>query len=273
MLVMGSGSAVLVSLAGASQQGLTASQTALLSAGVSAAAILTVGVLNVWALAKQRHDQSDLLERQLKSQREQTERQLSAQREQWSTELKEQRALRLLELREEAAKLLRTEKSAAYAKALFASRSERANWGRLATLPPDLLVHELPRLEQGVQQDREAALHSAAELELVSSESVYSALLAFQEATEGLLGVFIRESESLVAASGEASLDTLAGAQAALREHIASTGVAELYDDLLDRMRRELFDLALDSSLRPSVADQDQLREEVRRLGEQWPTG
>jgi hypothetical protein len=88
---------------------------------------LTVGILNVWAQGKQRHDQSELLERQLASQREQTDRQLSGQREQWSTELKEQRALRILELREEGAKLLRTEKSAAYAKALFACHNERVN--------------------------------------------------------------------------------------------------------------------------------------------------
>jgi hypothetical protein len=271
MFVMTAGAVALAFLPGATQQSLTASQTALISTGVSAVAILTVGILNVWALGKQRHDQSELLERQLASQREQTDRQFSGQREQWSTELKEQRALRILELREEGAKLLRTEKSAAYAKALFACHNERVNWDRLATLAPDLLVHELPTLQEEVMRNREAALYSAAELELVSSESVYAALLAFQEATTGLLGAFIRASESLIAASGGPSLDTLAGAQAALRETIVSRGVTELYDDLLDRMRRELFDLALDSTLRPSKEDQDLLREEVRRLGDQLP--
>jgi len=95
--------------------------------------------------------------------------------------------------------------------------------------------------------------------------------LAFQASTEGLLATFVQKSETLIAQQGAASRDTLSGAQRALREEMEAKSVTRLYDALLTEMRRELFDLALDQPLRPSVKDQDQLRAEVQRLREQLP--
>lgn len=123
-----------------------------------------------------------------------------------------------------------------------------------------------------MQRGQQDAGKNAAEIELVASAPVYEALLQFQEATGGLLGVFIRESERLIAAGGSPSSEALAGAQAALSEELRQRRLREIYDNLLSKMRSELFDLTLDEPLRPSTMDQDDLREEVRKVAAELET-
>ena len=252
-------------VASAAPKPLSAASATVIASVCTAAAVLVVGVLNVWSQRRQRIDQSRLLERQLAEQRRQVDDQLAAQREQSANELRDQRQLRILEMREAAAHIVRSEKSAAYTRALLMIREERAAWQRMATLAPHLLIHELAALQQRITQVGQNASQNTAEVELIASQPVYEALLQFQEKTVGLLDAFIVESERLIAVAGEPTVETLAGAQAALAAELDRRNLYATYGDLLRSMRSELFDLALDEPLRPALEDQGALRQEVAR--------
>jgi hypothetical protein len=232
-------------------RGLTTAEASIIAAASTALAVLTVGVLNVWTqrkqLSKQEQqsnkqldEQRKLLERQLETQREQSNQQLDAQRDQFNLQLAEQRDLRRAEQDAETAKTTRAEKKAAYVKVLAACRNTQAIWQLIAYEHPQSLLANLQSATANLAEERDQLRTGLAEIELLGSQDVIKLATSFTERTGDLLTRFISSSESAIQRSGQPTPNTLAEAQAAVREELAKSKIPKIYSEMQATMRREI---------------------------------
>jgi hypothetical protein len=234
-----------------SATGLTTAEAAIIAAACTAAAVLIVGLLNVFSQRKQlinQEKQSDrqlkeqrqLLERQLQAQREQNKEQLDAQRAQFDRQMDEQRRMQLAEFDVERDKIIRGEKKAVYASMLAGCREVQAMWQLVADQHPQSLVINAGSMLAQIEKNREAIRTGMAEIELIGSEEVVTLVLAYTGKTGTLLSNFIEASESAIARVGEPTVETLAEAQAVVRNEISTGEITRIFAAMRENMRSEI---------------------------------
>jgi len=259
--------------------GLTPGEATLMTGLINSIALLTGGILAFLGQRSLRRQQDEQVMKQLDAQREQLDRQLVAQREQMTTQLDEQRQqseqqlaaqrqLALIQLREETARLFRAEKRAVYVRMLDAARSEQLAWQQLVGQQTNALIPDLQALLQKVVAQKQAADEVAAEIELVASYETYELSSRFQRATAVLLRTLVVETERRLDPGQPGDVTTFRHVQVVLRQQINQEDTQTLYIALRQQMRSELFDLALEPSLRPTPQEQYELRQEVRNLNQ-----
>jgi len=259
--------------------GLTPGQATLMTGVINSIALLTGGILAFLGQRSLRSQQDEQVMKQLEAQREQLDRQLVSQREQTTTQLGEQRQqteqqlaaqrqLALIQLREETARLFRAEKRAVYIRMLDAARNEQLAWQELAGPQPDALMPDFQALEQKVATQKQAADEVAAETELMASYETVELSSRFHRATAVLLETLISETERRLDPGQPGDITTFRQVQVLLRQQITQQDTQKLYIALREQMRSELFDLALEPSLRPTPQEQDELRQEVHDLNQ-----
>jgi hypothetical protein len=233
-------------------QGLTAAEATIIAAGGTALAVLVVGILNILTQRKQLSsqerqfnrqltEQRELLEHQLEAQRLQTEQQLVSQREQFERQSAEQRDIRRAEQESENAKISREERKSAYMKMLAGCRDIEATFSLVANQHPQSLLANLQPIMSRLEADREDVRIGLSEIELFASDFVVDLVVQYNEQSGRLVSIFVGLSEAAIQLNGgQPTPETLAEAQAAVRDTIVRIGINQTYLRMRDTMRGEL---------------------------------